>query len=160
MDFPEDGDIFSSVGDRADHPEADSKRDTRPGGAGSESAKNSSSRKVADLLNLPLKEKANLAEVRIPKTSREATRTPEKADWESAMDKEMQVMYNCKVWNLVEPPKEAKVLGCTSNRKDKHGGGLAFLIRDLTYQSIDIDCANDSDLEIQGIKICVGEGKS
>ncbi|GFV26742.1 retrovirus-related Pol polyprotein from transposon TNT 1-94 [Trichonephila clavipes] len=28
------------------------------------------------------------------------------------MDKEMQVMYDHKVWNLVEPPKEAKVLGC------------------------------------------------
>ncbi|GFS55729.1 hypothetical protein TNIN_95191 [Trichonephila inaurata madagascariensis] len=36
-DFPEDGDIFSAVGDRADHPEADSERDTRSGGAGSES---------------------------------------------------------------------------------------------------------------------------
>ncbi|GFY60698.1 uncharacterized protein TNIN_65981 [Trichonephila inaurata madagascariensis] len=36
-DFPEDGDIFSAVGDRADHPEADSERDTRPCGAGSES---------------------------------------------------------------------------------------------------------------------------
>ncbi|GFY76382.1 hypothetical protein TNIN_157311 [Trichonephila inaurata madagascariensis] len=32
-----DGDIFSAVGDRADHPEADSERDTRSGGAGSES---------------------------------------------------------------------------------------------------------------------------
>ncbi|GFS70807.1 retrovirus-related Pol polyprotein from transposon TNT 1-94 [Trichonephila clavipes] len=28
------------------------------------------------------------------------------------MDKKMQVMYDRKVWNLVEPPKEAKVLGC------------------------------------------------
>ncbi|GFY52219.1 hypothetical protein TNIN_320921 [Trichonephila inaurata madagascariensis] len=41
-----------------------------------------------------------------------------------------------------------------SDRKDKHGGRLAFLIRDLTYESIDIDCTNDSDLELQGIKIC------
>ncbi|GFT68388.1 retrovirus-related Pol polyprotein from transposon TNT 1-94 [Trichonephila clavipes] len=164
-DFPEDGDIFSAVGDRADHPEAGSERDTRPGGADSESqtvgthtlrpcasipwirkpverkdrsrmdiyyfvegsnvrlrsfnevqkcckdknidydqnsfnfsGKNSSSGKVTDLLNLPLEEKANLAEVRIPKTYREATRTAEAADWEGAMDKEMQVMYDCKVW--------------------------------------------------------------
>ncbi|GFX74751.1 retrovirus-related Pol polyprotein from transposon TNT 1-94 [Trichonephila clavipes] len=36
-DFPEDGDIFSTVGDRADHPEAGRERDTRPGGAGLES---------------------------------------------------------------------------------------------------------------------------
>ncbi|GFQ85614.1 hypothetical protein TNCT_476871 [Trichonephila clavata] len=111
-DFPEDGDIFSAVGDRADHPEADSERDTRTDGAGSESqtvetptlrpcvsipwirkpierkdrsrkaiyyfvegsnvGKNSSSGKVADLLNLPLEEEANLAEVRIPKTYKEA----------------------------------------------------------------------------------------
>ncbi|GFS80412.1 retrovirus-related Pol polyprotein from transposon TNT 1-94 [Trichonephila clavipes] len=28
------------------------------------------------------------------------------------MDKEMQAMNDRKVWNLVEPPKEAKVLGC------------------------------------------------
>ncbi|GFY79606.1 retrovirus-related Pol polyprotein from transposon TNT 1-94 [Trichonephila inaurata madagascariensis] len=177
--FPEDGDIFSAVGDRADHPEADSERDIRPGSAGSESqtgrthtlgpcasipwirkpverkdrsrtdiyyfvegsnvrlrsfnkvqkyckdnnigyeqnlfnfsGKNSSSGKVTDLLNFPLKEETNLAEVRIPKTYREATRTPEAADWEGAMDKEMQVMYDRKVWNIVEPTKEAKVLGC------------------------------------------------
>ncbi|GFV91499.1 retrovirus-related Pol polyprotein from transposon TNT 1-94 [Trichonephila clavipes] len=129
-DFPEDGDIFSTVGDRADHPETGSERDTRPGGAGSESqtrgthtlrpcasipwicklverkdrsrmdiyyfvegsnvrlrsfnevqkyckdknidydqnlfnfsGRNSPSGKVTDLLNLPLEEKANLAEV-------------------------------------------------------------------------------------------------
>ncbi|GFV43657.1 retrovirus-related Pol polyprotein from transposon TNT 1-94 [Trichonephila clavipes] len=169
----------ASHGDNRDHPEADSERDTRPGGAGSESqtggthtlrpcasipwiskpverkdrsrmdiyyfvegsnirlrsfnevqkyckdnnidydqnlfnfsGKNSSSGKVAELLNLPLKEKANLTQVQIPKTYRETTRTPKAADWESAMDKEMQVMYNSKVWNLIEPPKEAKVLGC------------------------------------------------
>ncbi|GFY00926.1 retrovirus-related Pol polyprotein from transposon TNT 1-94 [Trichonephila clavipes] len=162
-DFPEDGDMFSAVGDRANHPEAGSERDTRPGGADSESqtgvthilrscasiiyyfvegsnvrlrsfnevqkyckyknidydqnlfnfsGKNSSSGQVTDLLNLPLEEKANLAEVRIPKTYREATRTAEAADWEGAMDEEMQVMYDHKVWNLVEPPKEANVLGC------------------------------------------------
>ncbi|GFR20428.1 hypothetical protein TNCT_501301 [Trichonephila clavata] len=146
-DFPEDGDIFFAVGDRADHPEADSERDTRPGGAGSESqtggthtlrpcasipwirkpverkdksrtdiyyfvessnarlrsfnevqkyckdnnidydqnlfnfsGKNSSSGKVADLLNLPLEEEANLTVVRIPRNYKEATRTPEAAD--------------------------------------------------------------------------------
>ncbi|GFU91903.1 retrovirus-related Pol polyprotein from transposon TNT 1-94 [Trichonephila clavipes] len=191
-DFPEDGDIFSAVGDRADHPEAGSERDTRPGGADSESqtggthtlrpcasipwirkpverkdrsrtdiyyfvegsnvrlrsfnevqkhckdknidydqnlfnfsGKNSSSGKVTDLLNVPLEEKANLAEVRIPKTYREATRTAEAAHWEGAMDKEMQVMYDRKVWNLVEPPKEAKVLGCSSQSevpRDLHNG--------------------------------------
>ncbi|GFY70032.1 protein PTHB1 [Trichonephila inaurata madagascariensis] len=42
-----------------------------------------------------------------------------------------------------------------SDKKDKRGGGLAFLIRDLTYQSIDIDCAKDSDLENQD-KIITG----
>ncbi|GFX10823.1 retrovirus-related Pol polyprotein from transposon TNT 1-94 [Trichonephila clavipes] len=85
-----------------------------------DSSKNSSSGKVTDLLNLPLEEKANLAEVRIPKTYREATRTAEAADWEGAMDKEMQVMYDRKVWNLVEPPKVAKVLGCRWVYSIKH----------------------------------------
>ncbi|GFV23395.1 retrovirus-related Pol polyprotein from transposon TNT 1-94 [Trichonephila clavipes] len=160
-DFPEEGDIFSAVDDRAVDPEAGSERDTRPSGADSESqaggthtlrpcasipwirkpverkdrsrtdiyyfvegsnvrlrsfnevqkyckdknidydqnlfnfsGKNSSSGKVTNLLNLPLEEKANLAEVRIPKTYREATRTAEAADWEGATDKEMQVMYD------------------------------------------------------------------
>ncbi|GFX03895.1 uncharacterized protein TNCV_4678001 [Trichonephila clavipes] len=54
----------------------------------------------------------HIQNVRIPKTYREATRTSEAVDWEGAMDKEMQVMYDRKVWNLVEPPKEAEVLGC------------------------------------------------
>ncbi|GFV26743.1 retrovirus-related Pol polyprotein from transposon TNT 1-94 [Trichonephila clavipes] len=44
------------------------------------SGKNSSSGKVTDLLNLPLEEKANHAEVQIPKSYREATRTAEAAD--------------------------------------------------------------------------------
>ncbi|GFR02000.1 retrovirus-related Pol polyprotein from transposon TNT 1-94 [Trichonephila clavata] len=192
-DFPEDGDIFSAVGDQVDHPEADRERDTRPGGAGSESqtggtptlrpcasipwickpverkdksrtdiysffegsnvrlrsfnevqkyckdnnidydqnlfnfsGKNSSSGKVADLLNLPLEEEANLAEVRIPKTYKEATRTPEAANWEGAMDKEMQVMYDHKVWNLVEPPKEAKVLGSFGFIEVRLDDGVTF----------------------------------
>ncbi|GFQ64620.1 uncharacterized protein TNCT_189211 [Trichonephila clavata] len=192
-DFPEDGDIFSAVGDRADHPEADSERDTRTDGAGSESqtvetptlrpcvsipwirkpverkdrsrkdiyyfvegsnarlrsfneiqkyckdnnieydqnlfnfsGKNSSSGKVADLLNLPLEEEANLAEVRIPKTYKEATRTPEAADWEDAMDKEMQVIYDRNVWNLVEPPKEAKVLGSFGFIEVRLDDGVTF----------------------------------
>ncbi|GFQ76212.1 uncharacterized protein TNCT_392211 [Trichonephila clavata] len=125
VDFPEDGDIFSAVGDRAHHPEADSERDTRPGGAGSESqtegtltlrpctsipwirkpverkdrsrtdiyyfveGSNVSSGKVADLLNLPFEEEVYLTEVRISKNYKEATRTPEVADWEGAMNKEM-----------------------------------------------------------------------
>ncbi|GFT44903.1 retrovirus-related Pol polyprotein from transposon TNT 1-94 [Trichonephila clavipes] len=139
-DFPEDGDIFSAVGDRADHPEAGRERDTRPGGADSESQtggthtlrpcasipwirkpveRNDRSRTdiyyFVEGSNIKLRsfneEKANLAEVLIPKTYTEATRTPEAVNWEGAMDKEMQVMYDRKVWNLVEPPKEAKVLG-------------------------------------------------
>ncbi|GFU07693.1 retrovirus-related Pol polyprotein from transposon TNT 1-94 [Trichonephila clavipes] len=140
-DFPEDGDIFSAVGDRADHPEAGRERDTRPGGADSESQtggthtlrpcasipwirkpveRNDRSRTdiyhFVEGSNIKLRsfneEKANLAEVLIPKTYTEATRSPEAVNWEGAMDKEMQFMYDRKVWNLVEPPKEAKVLGC------------------------------------------------
>ncbi|GFT70819.1 retrovirus-related Pol polyprotein from transposon TNT 1-94 [Trichonephila clavipes] len=131
-DFPEDGDIFSAVGDRAHHPEAGSERDIRPGGAGSESQTGGTHtlRPCASIPWIPRplerkdrsrtdthyfvegsNEKTNLAEVRIPKTYREAPRTLEAADWEGAMDKEMQVMYDRKVWNLVEPPKEAKVVG-------------------------------------------------
>ncbi|GFQ66781.1 hypothetical protein TNCT_328651 [Trichonephila clavata] len=145
VDFPEDGDIFSAVGDRADHPEADSERDTRTDGAGSESQTvetptlrpcvsipwirkpvERKDRESCRLAESPLEEEANLAEVQIPKTYKEATRTPEAADWEDAMDKEMQVIYDRNVWNLVEPPKEAKVLGSFGFIEVRLDDGVTF----------------------------------
>ncbi|GFX57659.1 copia protein [Trichonephila clavipes] len=138
-DFPEDDDIFSTVGDRADHQEAGSEKDTRPGGADSENQTGGThtlrpcasipwirkpverkDRSLTDIYyfvegsNVRLRKKQTLLKFESQKLI-EATRTPEAADWKGAMDKEMQVMYDRKVWNLVEPPKEAKVLGYVNN---------------------------------------------
>ncbi|GFU37133.1 RNA-directed DNA polymerase from mobile element jockey [Nephila pilipes] len=40
-----------------------------------------------------------------------------------------------------------------ANRPSRGGGGLAFFIRDVKYQSIDFSQDQSSDLEIQGFKI-------
>ncbi|GBM65307.1 Retrovirus-related Pol polyprotein from transposon TNT 1-94 [Araneus ventricosus] len=74
------------------------------------SGKNIESGKVTDLLNL---NEANLLEVRIPRTYKEAIKVPEASKWEDAMKQELKVMYERNVWELVKPPKDAKTL---SNR--------------------------------------------
>ncbi|GFQ68030.1 uncharacterized protein TNCT_423071 [Trichonephila clavata] len=40
-----------------------------------------------------------------------------------------------------------------ADRPSRGGGGLAFFIRDVKYQSIDFSLDQTSDLEIQGVKI-------
>ncbi|UYV73924.1 hypothetical protein LAZ67_11001462, partial [Cordylochernes scorpioides] len=47
-------------------------------------------------------------------------------------------------------------------RKDrnKEGGGLAFLIKNLYYEDIDINIPNTSDLEAQGIKVYLSQNKT
>ncbi|GBN40263.1 Retrovirus-related Pol polyprotein from transposon TNT 1-94 [Araneus ventricosus] len=72
------------------------------------SGKNTKSGKVTDLLNL---NEANLLEVRIPRTYKEAIKVPEASKWEDAMKQELKVMYERNVWELVKPPKDAKTLG-------------------------------------------------
>ena len=38
--------------------------------------------------------------------------SPDFEKWLQAMKSEMQSMYNNQVWNLVDPPEGAKVIGC------------------------------------------------
>ncbi|GBM92498.1 Retrovirus-related Pol polyprotein from transposon TNT 1-94 [Araneus ventricosus] len=83
------------------------------------SGKNTESGKVTDLLNL---NEANLLEVRIPRTYKEAIKVLEASKWEDAMNRELKVMHERNVWELVKPPKDAKTLDdiilFAKNRKD------------------------------------------
>ncbi|GBN73280.1 Retrovirus-related Pol polyprotein from transposon TNT 1-94 [Araneus ventricosus] len=72
------------------------------------SGKNTETGKVTDLLNL---NEANLLEVRIPRTYKEAIKVPEASKWEDAMNRELKVMHERNVWEFVKPPKDAKTLG-------------------------------------------------
>ena len=61
-----------------------------------------------------------------PTTYHEAMMNPDSEKWLQAMKSEMQSMYDNKVWNLVDPPKGAKVIGCKWVHKTKH---------DMTFKS-------------------------
>ncbi|GBM77975.1 hypothetical protein AVEN_239501-1 [Araneus ventricosus] len=47
----------------------------------------------------------------IPKTFKETQISPDKEKWDEAMSEEIKLMQNRKVWNLVEPKSNMKVLG-------------------------------------------------
>ncbi|GBN28860.1 Retrovirus-related Pol polyprotein from transposon RE2 [Araneus ventricosus] len=60
------------------------------------------------MLNL---NEANLLEIRIPRIYKEAIKASEASKWEDAMNRELKVMYERNVWELVKPPKDAKISG-------------------------------------------------
>ena len=61
-----------------------------------------------------------------PTTYHEAMMSPDFEKWLLAMKSEMQSMYDNQVWNLVDPPEGAKVIGCKWVHKIKH---------DMTFKS-------------------------
>ena len=61
-----------------------------------------------------------------PTTYHEAMMSPYSKKWLQAMKSEMQSMYDNQVWNLVDPPEGAKVIGCKWVHKIKH---------DMTFKS-------------------------
>ena len=61
-----------------------------------------------------------------PRTYHEAMMSPDSEKWLQAMKSEMQSMYDNRVWNLVNPPEGAKVIGCKWVHKIKH---------DMTFKS-------------------------
>ena len=61
-----------------------------------------------------------------PTTYQEAMMSPDSEKWLQAMKSEMQSMYDNQVWNLVDPPEGAKVIGCKWVHKIKH---------DMTFKS-------------------------
>ena len=46
--------------------------------------------------------------------------SPDSEKWLQAITSEMQSMYDNQVWNLVDPPEGAKVIGCKWVHKIKH----------------------------------------
>ncbi|GBM21333.1 Copia protein [Araneus ventricosus] len=56
----------------------------------------------------------------IPKTFKETQISLEKEKWDEAMSEEIKLMQNRKVWDLVEPKSNMKVLGCRWVYNFKH----------------------------------------
>ncbi|GBN57410.1 Retrovirus-related Pol polyprotein from transposon RE1 [Araneus ventricosus] len=56
----------------------------------------------------------------IPKTFKETQISPDKEKWNEAMSEEIKLMQNRKVWDLVEPKSNMKVLGCRWVYNIKH----------------------------------------
>ena len=50
-------------------------------------------------------------ELREPQTVKEALSCPEKEEWKVAMQKEMESIHSNEVWDLVELPKDRKLVG-------------------------------------------------
>lgn len=73
------------------------------------STKDSSSGEVSELVKRG--GEANLVEVKIPRSYKEALKSPETAEWERAMSQEIGVMHDREVWELVDPPENVKILG-------------------------------------------------
>ena len=61
-----------------------------------------------------------------PTTYHEAMMSPDYEKWLQVMKYEMQSIYDNQVWNLVDPPEGAKVIGCKWVHKIKH---------DMTFKS-------------------------
>ena len=61
-----------------------------------------------------------------PTTYHEAMMSSDSEKWVEAMKSELQPMYDNQVWNFVDPPEGAKVIGCKWVHKIKH---------DMTFKS-------------------------
>ncbi|GBN83615.1 hypothetical protein AVEN_209874-1 [Araneus ventricosus] len=73
------------------------------------SGENTKSEKLTDSAEGQLE--ANVVEVKIPTCYQQAIRSREASEWYDAMDREINVMIERKVWDFVDPPENAKVLG-------------------------------------------------
>ncbi|GBM96224.1 hypothetical protein AVEN_47687-1 [Araneus ventricosus] len=73
------------------------------------SGANTKSEKLTDSAEGQLE--ANVGEVKIPTCYQQAIRSREASEWCDAMDRVSNVMIERKVWDLVDPPANAKVLG-------------------------------------------------
>ena len=56
-----------------------------------------------------------------PTTVSDALSSPEKQEWKTEMDKEMQSTHENDVWDLAELPKQRKAIGCKWVFKQKIG---------------------------------------
>lgn len=56
-------------------------------------------------------DEANIAEIMVPKSYEEAIKSKDSNKWKSAMEEEMKMMKDRKVWTLVDKPYNKKILG-------------------------------------------------
>ncbi|KAF8785428.1 hypothetical protein HNY73_010963 [Argiope bruennichi] len=73
------------------------------------SKEDSESQEFSDLTEGQLE--ANVVEVYIPNCYKQAIESRDASKWYNAMDKEINIMKERKVWDLVDPPDNAKILG-------------------------------------------------
>ncbi|KAF8783500.1 Retrovirus-related Pol polyprotein like [Argiope bruennichi] len=64
----------------------------------------------------------------IPKTYVETQNSPDKSKWDEAMSEEIEMMQSRKVWDLVEPNSNMKVLGCRFKNLPKKRVSLPFKV--------------------------------
>ncbi|GBM43842.1 Retrovirus-related Pol polyprotein from transposon TNT 1-94 [Araneus ventricosus] len=77
-------------------------------------------------------QEANVVEVKIPTCYQQAIRSRESSEWCDAMDREINVMIECKVWDLVDPPENTKVLGnrwVYTLKRDENNRAVRFKAR-------------------------------
>jgi len=70
--------------------------------------------------------------VPIPKTYKQAIESPHRIEWEKAMQEEINIMKERKVWELVRKPGDSKVLGCRwvyTVKRDDLGNIVRFKAR-------------------------------
>ncbi|GBL76200.1 Retrovirus-related Pol polyprotein from transposon TNT 1-94 [Araneus ventricosus] len=94
------------------------------------SGENTKSEKLTDSAEGQLE--ANVVEVKIPTCYQQAIRSREASEWCDAMDREINVMIERKVWVLVDPPENAKVLGnrwVYTLKRDENNRAVRFKAR-------------------------------
>ncbi|GBN31024.1 Retrovirus-related Pol polyprotein from transposon TNT 1-94 [Araneus ventricosus] len=91
---------------------------------------NTKSKKLTD--SAEGQQEANVVEVKIPTCYEQAIRSREASEWCDAMVREINVMIERKVWDLVDPPENAKVLGnrwVYTLKRDKNNRAVRFKAR-------------------------------
>ncbi|GBM42682.1 Retrovirus-related Pol polyprotein from transposon RE1 [Araneus ventricosus] len=94
------------------------------------SGENAKSEKLTD--SAEGQQEANVVEVRIPTCYQQAIRSRKASEWCDAMDREINVMIERKVWDLVDPPENAKVLGnrwVYTLKRDENNRAVRFKAR-------------------------------
>jgi hypothetical protein len=71
-------------------------------------------------------------EINEPKGFKEAIASPQSKEWLHAMDEEVKSIKECKVWDLVDLPKDRKAIGCKwvfKVKKDENGNVSRYKAR-------------------------------
>ncbi|GBM78075.1 hypothetical protein AVEN_132216-1 [Araneus ventricosus] len=93
------------------------------------SGENTKSEKLTDTVGS--QQKANVVEVRITTCYQLAIRSRKASEWCDAMDREINIMIEHKVWDFVDPPENSKVLGSGAYtlKRDENNRAVRFKAR-------------------------------